>query len=78
MSEIGGRITREHTVWCGSCTRWDHLESKRRPASQAREKGWKSNRVHGWLCPDCQRKNGLLDEIARESQELGLYGEEGR
>jgi hypothetical protein len=32
----------------------------------------------GWRRRECQRKEELLDEIAGESQELGLYEEEGR
>jgi hypothetical protein len=52
-----GRIRLYLDVWCGGekCDRWEHLEStkKRTAAAEARAKGWKFTRAHGWLCPDC-------------------------
>lgn len=50
-----GKITREHTVWCGVCGNWHQIadERKRVCIRQFRKMGWKNTRDRGWVCNRC-------------------------
>lgn len=62
-----GRITIEHTVWCGSCTHWQTFNERNRgnTARAARAVGWRL--VKGvWKCEDCQHK-GVRAALTEEA-----------
>jgi len=53
---VSGTITREYTVWCGSCSAWVQramLRDKAHMAKVARRLGWTLTKLRGWLCPEC-------------------------
>lgn len=59
MAMDKGRITRQHTVWCGGCGNWEAAST--RTASQmadiARtELKWRETREYGWVCRECAVK----------------------
>ena len=44
-------------VECSSCGKKDKLQASSWKAGVIawREKGWKYDKIKGWLCPDCQK-----------------------
>lgn len=50
-----GRISREFTVWCGRCNRWDQTSDVNTVGAMkkwARRHGWKLTKGDGWVCPE--------------------------
>lgn len=50
-----GRISREHTMWCGRCGNWEQVavELKSEAIKVFCRSGWKKTKEHGWVCGDC-------------------------
>jgi hypothetical protein len=64
-----GKITTEHTIWCGICEEWVQLpiSTKRAMQAAARRDGWRQ--VGGrWVCPECMRapSNAKLLRLAKK------------
>ncbi|ASS66239.1 hypothetical protein [Paenibacillus sp. RUD330] len=59
QTEYKGWISRDFTVWCGGCTEWQQVSTRRETdaAKEFRVHGWKLTKHRGWLCPNCM-KNG--------------------
>lgn len=50
-----GHISREHTIWCGNCSRWERVARRTIPQVKkwAKVNGWKMTKATGWTCPAC-------------------------
>ena len=62
-----GRILIRLTIWCGGDCVWGEdlkATSKIQAHKEAKAKGWKLTRSHGWLCPDCAKEQEALREAA--------------
>lgn len=55
-----GIIFWEPWIKCGECNDAEQLTHtmNQTPADFAREIGWKLTKLHGWLCPRCQKGLG--------------------
>lgn len=53
---LKGNIRKHLSVWCGDCSEWRHLESKKMEtaAFEARHYGWSFTKERGWICPECR------------------------
>ncbi len=52
-----GNITKEHTVWCATCEKWEQFceNTIRKTMVAAKLKGWKN--IKGlWICYECIAK----------------------
>jgi hypothetical protein len=55
LVDVLGRITREHTMWCGRCWAW-HQEAEPAKAKfvrMMRSSGWRRRKGYGWVCALC-------------------------
>lgn len=53
-----GYISREHTIWCGACSRWHRNTFEPNKAAMAlamRRLGWIHTKECGWVCPLCAK-----------------------
>jgi hypothetical protein len=66
-----GKISREYTVWCATCSRKLQESAPNLAAARFRfrEAGWRYTRKHGWRCRRC-----LHPVKKSESGALGAYG----
>lgn len=62
-----GSWTREYTVWCGMCVKWDQLSGYELSAAQreVRKIGWAYTKEKGWLCPDCSKRFKAADKTEK-------------
>jgi hypothetical protein len=56
-----GYISKQFTVWCGLCNKWDQASAPRNKVFVAEIKaaGWRSYSHFGWVCPACRTKLNL-------------------
>jgi hypothetical protein len=56
-----GYISRQHTIWCGTCVLWVQrdLATKTAMVRWAKKVGWRWSKHHGWLCPSCMRERSI-------------------
>lgn len=54
-----GYISKEYTVWCGKCCKWEQQSTVRKVLAekQFRKNGWRKMQELGWVCPECLTKN---------------------
>ena len=68
------RITKEHTIWCDRCNRWDQEPTNMKSifVKQMRQRGWKM-RAGLTICPDYvqELKDGRKwDDVGYRSSSL--------
>lgn len=54
---MSGHISIEFTFWCGlrDCEYWEQFggPKKKFAIEDAKKRGWKKTKNHGWVCPEC-------------------------
>lgn len=64
-----GSITRQHTVWCGSCSTWEgaDIDHKSEAVALFKRMGWRTCDEVGWECPACSkfRRGEAMSDFTR-------------